>query len=105
MPRMTGNILIFCSFMRDRRDADGLRCSAVSDAVKKRFVVHALDDEDWSPRFLVNRCLDAIGYFCLAMLSNLNLIGRLSCVTLFVIPPAVGAFHLAGDAAGNAVKS
>lgn len=23
--------------------------------MKKRFVVHALDDEDWSPRFLVNR--------------------------------------------------
>lgn len=22
-----------------------------NDAVKKRFVVHALDDEDWSPRF------------------------------------------------------
>lgn len=55
MPRMTGNILIFWPFVRDGRDADGLRCPAVSDAVKKRFVVHALDDEDWSPRFLVNR--------------------------------------------------
>lgn len=70
MPGMMGNILIFWPFVRGRRDADGLRYPAVSDAVKKRFVVHALDDEDWSPRFLVNRLsggdwsvslIDAIG--------------------------------------------
>lgn len=28
-----------------------------TNTVKKRFVVHALDDEDWSPRFLRNRFL------------------------------------------------
>lgn len=46
-----------CSFMGSRQDADGLRCPAVkthNDAGKKRFVVHALDDEDWSPRFVCN---------------------------------------------------
>lgn len=46
--------------MKGRRDADGLRCPAAmhtasqpaSDSLKKRFVVHALDDDDWTPRFL-----------------------------------------------------
>lgn len=66
VPGMTGNILIFLA-VRGRRT----RCRrATVDAVKKRFVVHALDDEDWSPRFLVDRLsardwsvplIDAIG--------------------------------------------
>lgn len=34
-----------------------------NDAVKKRFVVHALDDEDWRPRFLRNCSLQTIGQF------------------------------------------
>lgn len=100
-------ILIFWAFAKGRRDADRLRsCREThSDAGKKRFVVHALDDQDWSPRFLRYCFSQTIGLRCSSDSSNASVIGSSLRAALLVNLFTINAFHFAGDAAGNRLGS